>query len=250
MLLIIPVRDRCPPLTSALLCGAAAGGGRHPGCRDMGEGGQRLSSGLTRKGRRCSRRVVPAGERQLSAHRCWRRAVGPRLPGMLWRGQGEPVHAADGGLSSWQRTSTLCTLGVFLLFGDTLHFEMFYSMLCDFLSLVLLRRADSFPRRGCRSRRAARLPGRGEQLWHEAHFYTFSKLLNLVWNVISEVFHASFQANQLLSDVENKVIASIQKQYGADEQMTSLWNATMEEVLSLFMSGKTWETIKHTPFFF
>ncbi|XP_037530331.1 tetraspanin-1-like, partial [Nematolebias whitei] len=36
-------------------------------------------------------------------------------------------------------------------------------------------------------------------------------------------------ANQLLNDVENKVTASIKKKYGADERMTSLWNATMEE---------------------
>lgn len=38
------------------------------------------------------------------------------------------------------------------------------------------------------------------------------------------------QADKLLQDLENEVRASIQKDYGSSDSVTSLWNATMTEV--------------------
>lgn len=38
------------------------------------------------------------------------------------------------------------------------------------------------------------------------------------------------QAHELLQDLEGEVRQSLEKKYGEDESMTSLWNATMEEV--------------------
>lgn len=44
------------------------------------------------------------------------------------------------------------------------------------------------------------------------------------------------QAEQLLAGLETEVRESIQKNYGESESLTSLWNATMEEVLYFFNS--------------
>lgn len=44
-----------------------------------------------------------------------------------------------------------------------------------------------------------------------------------------------FQVENLLDDLEVEVIKNIEKNYGESQSLTSLWNATMEEVRYFFL---------------
>lgn len=52
-------------------------------------------------------------------------------------------------------------------------------------------------------------------------------------NVSLFIFHS--QVDQIFDSIENEVRTDIQKNYGNENDMTQLWNTTMEQVLNLFL---------------
>ena len=128
--------------------------------------------------------------------------------------------------------------------GDTLLYsytvfptpnQIFHSE-SDYLSfplpIVLHHCADYLHHRGCRSCGAARLPGCGE--WPlERKIQSWLKLPLDTFNITNiTIAYCPSQAQELLESVGEGVQTSIEVNYGSNEGFTSIWDSTMEEVLS------------------